>query len=380
MTAPASYRTIVVETVLAVLLIGLATSVACAAPPLRWTIETVAGNGQAGDLPFGASHAVESPVDQPFGVEHGPDGGLYITSIGQHRVLRFDPKIGELASVAGSGTSGYAGDGGPATEALLNEPYEVRFDSTGHYMYFVEMKNHLVRRVDLHTGIISTLAGASQAGFAGDDGPATAARFRQPHSIALDDRNQLYIADIGNHRIRAVDLNTGLIRTVAGNGQQRLPRDGAHASGEPLWGPRALHIVGRTMWIALREGNSIWRLDLDAGTLHHVAGTGHSGYSGDGGSPRQATFNGPKGIVATDDAVLFVVDTENQVIRRIDTRHDQIHTIAGQGPQARGFALERGSALEARLDRPHGIGISPDGRLYIGDTNNHRVRRLTPQQ
>lgn len=341
-----------------------------------WTIETVAGSGKPGDLTMPAGPALTLPVDQPFGVETGPDGSLYVTSIGQHRVLRVDTKGGELTSVAGSGRGGFEGDGGPATEALLNEPYEVRFDATGHYMYFVEMKNHLVRRVDLHTGVISTVAGSTQEGYAGDDGPAKDARFSQPHSIALDDRGNLYVADIGNHRIRCIDLAGGTIRSIAGDGQKKLPQDGQPAVGQPIFGPRALHAVGRTLWIALREGNSIWRLDLDSGLIHHVAGTGKSGYSGNGGPPLSATFNGPKGIAATSEGIVYIVDAENQAIRRLDTRNQQISTIAGQGPKTRGFAVERGLASEAKLDRPHGIGIGPDGSLYIGDTNNHRVRLL----
>lgn len=341
-----------------------------------WTIETVAGSGQPGDLTMPAGPALKLPVDQPFGVETGPDGALYVTSIGQHRVLRIDSKSGELTCVAGSGRAGFEGDGGPATEALLNEPYEVRFDATGHYMYFVEMKNHLVRRVDLHTGVISTVAGSTQEGYAGDDGSAKDARFSQPHSIALDDRGNLYVADIGNHRIRCIDLANGTIRSIAGNGEKKLPQDGQPAAGRPILGPRALHVVGRTLWIALREGNSIWRLDLDSGVIRHVAGTGKSGYSGNGGPPLAATFNGPKGIAATSEGIVYIVDAENQVIRRLDTNRQQISTIAGQGPKARGFAVEQGLASEAQLDRPHGIGLAPDGSLYLGDTNNHRVRLL----
>jgi sugar lactone lactonase YvrE len=363
---------------LLILLVIVAAPAAWAAPNSSWTVETIAGNGATGDVPAGESPALEVPVDLPFGVECGPDGGIYITAIGQHRVMRLDPRTGRLSSVAGSGRKGYAGDGGPATEALLHEPYEVRFDADGHYMYFVEMKNHLVRRVDLHTGLISTVAGAPSPGFAGDGGQALAARFRDPHSIALDDRGQLYIADIGNHRIRAIDLATGTIRTLAGNGERQLPSDGELAAEQPIFGPRALHVVGRNLWIALREGNSIWRIDLDTGRIHHVAGSGKSGYSGDGADPKTATFNGPKGIVATADDVLYIVDTENQVIRRLDTRQPELSTIAGRGPKHRGFAVSKGPALEAEFDRPHGIGITPDGRLLIGDTNNHRVRLLRP--
>ena len=359
-------------------------SIVCAAcrasaaePPSLWQISTVAGSGRAGDEGVAAGGMARAlPVDQPFGVEQGPDGALYITSVGQHRILRLDLPSGVLTSIAGTGQSGYLGDGGPATAAQLNEPYEVRFSADGRTMYFVEMKNHLIRRVDLTSGRIDTLAGDPEAGYAGDDGPAREARFRQPHSIALDDRDQLYVADIGNHRIRRIDTTTGIITTIAGNGERRLPRDGTRAQGNPMLGPRALHVVGRTMWIALREGHSVWRMDLDSGLLQHVAGTGKSGYSGDGGPPREATFNGPKGIVASPEGMIYVVDTENQVIRHIDTAADLIETIAGAGPQVRGFAVDQGPALEAHFDRPHGIGLAADGTIYIGDTNNHRVRRL----
>jgi sugar lactone lactonase YvrE len=345
--------------------------------PPRLLIETVAGNGRAGDLPEGEDQALSVPIDLPFGVEVGPDGGLYIASIGQHRVLRLDSKSRKLSSVAGNGTKGYSGDSGQARQAQLNEPYEIRFDKN-HHLYFVEMQNHLIRRVDTRTGIISTVAGTGQPGFAGDDGPAINARFRQPHSIAVDSQGDLYVADIGNHRIRRIDAKTGAISTVSGTGKPELPPDGSQAQGRSILGPRALFITGRTLWVALREGNSVWRLDLDSGVIHHVAGTGNPGYSGDGGSARAATFNGPKGIAATASGLVYVVDSENQAIRMIDTAADRIYTIAGGGPQSRGFAGENVLATEAKLDRPHGVCLAPEGGLYLGDTKNHRVRWLHP--
>ncbi len=342
----------------------------------RFAIDTVAGNGTTGDL-NAATTALHASLELPFGVEIGPDGALYVTSVGQHRVLRVELASGKISSIAGRGVKGYAGDGGPAREALLNEPYEVRFDRARNIV-FVEMQNHLIRRIDASSGVISTVAGRPQSGYAGDDGPARDAQFRQPHSIALDEHDNIYVADIGNHRIRKIDSQSGRIVSIAGNGQPELPRDGTMALGSPILGPRALHIVGRTLWIALREGNSIWRLDLDSGVIRHVAGTGKAGYSGDGGDPLTATFNGPKGIAATAGGLVYVVDSENQAIRLIDTSAPRIHTVAGNGPQSRGFAGNHGQALDARLDRPHGICIAPGGTLYLGDTNNHRVRWLHP--
>ncbi len=349
---------------------------AFAAEGVPFAIETVAGAGQPGNNGDDGV-ATRLNVDQPFGVEVGPDGALYITEVGQHRVRRLDLKTGLLTTVAGSGKKGFAGDGGPATKALLNEPYEVRFDSQGN-MVFVEMKNHVIRRVDRKTGIIATIAGTGTPGFSGDGGLATEASLREPHSIAIDESGRIYIADIGNHRIRRIDCQIGNIETIAGTGEKKLPISGTPAAGQPILGPRALALEGDSLWIALREGNSVWRLDLPSGIIHIIAGSGKRGFSGDGGNALEATFDGPKGIAVNRAGNLYVVDTENQAIREIDPKQGTIRTVAGQGPQARGYAGDGGPALAAKLDRPHGICAASDGSLYIGDTNNHRVRRLRP--
>ncbi len=199
-------------------------------------------------------------------------------------------RAADLTTVAGAGRQGYAGDGGPAEQALLNEPYEVRFDRDGN-MFFVEMRNHLVRRVDAKTKIITTVAGCGEAGDAGDGGPAVKAKLRTPHSIAFDAQGRLLIADIGNHRIRRVDLASGKIESIAGNGQAKMPEDGKPARGRPVLGPRALAVENDTLWVALREGNSIWRLDLTQGTWRHAAGTLSQGLSrrtGAGSSAQRA--------------------------------------------------------------------------------------------
>ena len=299
-------------------------------------------------------------VGDPFGVEMGPDGGLYVTDIRSHRVLRMELPSRRVTAVAGCGRKGYAGDRGPAIDAELNEPYEVRFDGDGH-MYFVEMRNHVVRRVDAKTKAISTVAGTGRAGFGGDGGQAVEAAFNQPHSIALDDEGGLYIADIGNHRIRRVDLETGVVETIAGNGERVLPVEGQQAAGRPLLGPRALFVERGTLWIALREGHSIWKMDLAEGVLRHVAGTGQAGYTGDGGPAKRATFNGPKGIAVGADGDVYVVDSGNNAIRVIG-HEGVVSTIVG-GP------------AETTLNQPHGVCVGPDGAVYVGDTLGHRLVR-----
>lgn len=337
-------------------------------------ITTVAGTGK----PENNGHTgigVKVNVGDPFGVEIGPDRALYITEVRNHRVLRLDLETGRLATLAGTGKKGYSGDGGPASEAELNEPYEVRFDSAGN-MLFVEMQNHVIRRVDAKTGKISTVAGTGAPGYGGDGGPAKKAQFKQPHSIALDKKDNLYIADIGNHRIRKIDAETGIITSLAGSDEKKLPVAGEVAEGKPVLGPRALFIADGVLWVALREGHSLWKIALADGKWQHVAGTGKKGFTGDGGLAKEATFDGPKGVAIGPDKNLYVVDTENHAIRMVDTQTGQIGTIAGRGPTHKGSSGDGGPATAALLDRPHGICVGPDGAVYIGDTLNHRVRRI----
>jgi hypothetical protein len=172
-------------------------------------------------------------------------------------------------------------------------------------------------------------------------------------------------------------LKTGIVESVAGNGQKTLPQEGQDVKHLPVLGPRALFIDGNSLWVALREGHSVWRIDLKDWKWQHVSGSGKRGYSGDGGPAAVATFDGPKGIAVGPDKNVYVVDTENQAIRRIDLQSGTISTVAGSGPKGRGFAGDRGPATDAKMDRPHGICVGPDGSIYIGDTLNHRIRRIT---
>lgn len=353
------------------LLIGLSSPAFAQGP----VISTVAGKGDKennGD----SGVAVEINVPEPFGVEIGPDGGLYVTEITHHRVRRIDLKSGEIKTVAGNGQMGYSGDGGPATQAKLNQPYEVRFDAEGN-MYFNEMINNVIRKVDAKTQVISTIAGVQgRGGFGGDGGPATQARFSAPHSIALDGKGGLYVADINNHRIRRIDLKTGIVDSIAGSNERVLPKEGQVAKGNPMLGPRALFIDGTMMWIALREGHSVFKMDLQDGILHHVSGTGQLGYTGDGGPAKDATYNGPKGIAVGPDKNVYVVDTENHCIRKIDIATGLISTLAGSGPTQAGAGGDGGPANKGQMNRPHGICIGSDGSVYIGDTLSHRVRKV----
>ncbi|MEZ6062277.1 MAG: hypothetical protein R3C19_18200 [Planctomycetaceae bacterium] len=336
------------------------------------SVKTVAGNGADGYSGDGGA-ATDAAISQPFGIVIGPDKALYVCEVGSHVIRRIDPDTNIITTVAGCGEKGYSGNGGPAIDARLNEPYEVRFDTDGN-MYFVEMQNHVVRRVDAKTNQMTLVAGTGTPGFSGDGGPAVAAQLKQPHSIALDHSGHLYICDIGNHRIRLVDLATGRIETFSGTGERLPTPNGANVAGTSLNGPRALDFDGTgSLVLALREGNAIFRIDLNTRTLHHLAGTGESGYLGDGGPARQARLSGPKGISVAPNGDIVFADTESHTIRVVRAADGTIETLAGDGSQGNG---PDGDPKHCRMDRPHGVFVDSAGKIYIGDSNNHRVRLL----
>ena len=340
-------------------------------------IVTLTGNGtssRTGDDGL----AVNATMGGPFGLTIGPDGALYVCETATHVIRRIDLASGKITTVAGNGIAGYSGDGGPATAAGLNQPYEVRFDSSGN-MFFVEMKNHLVRRVDAKTRVITTVAGTGVPGFSGDGGPAIQAQLKQPHSIALDKNANLYICDIGNHRIRRVilqskNLDSGRIDTIGGNGKRQPTPDGARLLGTPLNGPRALDFDGHSnLFLALREGNAVYRIDLKTTTIHHIGGTGKKGYSGDGGPAKTARLSGPKGIAIATNGDIYLADTESHTIRVIRSATGIIETVVGNGTNGDG---PNGDPANCKLNRPHGVFVDLAGNVYIGDSNNHQVRRL----
>jgi len=261
----------------------------------------------------------------------------------------------------------------------MNTPHEVRFDSKGN-MFVAERDNHVVRFIDMSTKVISTAAGTNVAGFSGDGGPANKAQLNQPHSIALDKSDNVFICDIVNNRVRRIDPRTGMISTFAGNGARTpTPEEGALADTS-VTGPRSIDIApDGKMYLVLREGNKIFVIDPAQGRLRHIAGTGELGYTGDGGPALQAKFgktgnalNGPKGMAYSPEGSLYVADTENHVVRKINLQTGIVTTVVGTGEQGDG---PDGDPLKCKLSRPHGLYLSRR-TLYIGDSENHRIRVL----
>jgi DNA-binding beta-propeller fold protein YncE len=333
------------------------------------SISTVAGTGQRGYSGDGGP-ASRAQLNNPYGIAIGPGGALYICDMDNH-VVRKVSRDGTINTIAGNGKRGYSGDGQKATEASLNEPYEVRFDRQGN-LFVVERMNHVVRFVDARTGLIRTVAGNGKAGFSGDEGPAVSASLHEPHSIQLDGKGNLYICDIRNHRIRRVNLKSGIITTFAGTGERAPTPDGAKISGTPLNGPRAIDFDKQgNLWLALREGNAVYKLDLKRGTLHHVAGTGVQGFGGNGGPAKLATLSGPKGLSVAPNGNIYLTDTESHSLRMIDIRKQTLELIAGTGDRGDG---PEGDPKLCKMSRPHGVFAAKDGSVYVGDSEAHRVR------
>ncbi len=342
-------------------------------PSASQQIITFAGTGQPGYSGDGGPGLL-AKLDNPFGITRGPDGALYICDTNNH-VIRKVTRDGIISTVAGTGKKGYSGDGGPATQAELYEPYEVRFDKSGN-MFFVERLNHVVRRVDYKSRTISTVAGTGKAGFSGDGSLAIKATLNQPHSIQLDSKGDLYICDILNHRIRKVDMKTGIISTFAGTGEKLPAPDGAPIQGTPLNGPRAIDFDREgNMWLALREGNAVYKIDMKHGAVHHVAGTGQKGFTGNGGPAREATLSGPKGLSVGPDGNIYLADTESHTIRMINVPKGTLELIAGTGEKGVG---PDGDPLACKMFRPHGVFVDGDGSIFVGDSEAHRVRVIRP--
>jgi len=344
---------------------------ALAASAADWTITTFAGNGSQGFNGDGGP-ATLAEIDHPCGLTRGPDGALYFCEYGGQRIRKVTSD-GRIHTVAGIGAKGYGGDGGPAKRATFNQPHEIRFDRAGD-IYVADMQNHAIRKVNMKTGIITTIAGTGDAGYDGDGGPAVQAQLNQPHSIQFGPDGALYISDMGNNAVRRVDMSTGLISTFAGTGKPGETPDGAPIEATPLNGPRALDFDKQgNLWLVTHESNQVLRFDAKNATIQIMAGSGQKGFTGNGGPAREASLFGPKGLAIDVEGNIWLADTENHSIRVIMARTGTLELAAGTGVKGDG---PDGAPLRCRLSRPHGIFIDADGSVFIGDSDSNCVRVL----
>ncbi len=332
----------------------------------------VAGGGTEGDNATAKRAAVSS---RPSAWRSAAGGTLFFVEMTGHR-LRKISRDGLVTTVAGTGRVGSGGDLGPANRAELNGPHSLAVMSNGDVLV-ADTWNNRIRKIDPRNGTITNFAGTGRKGFSGDGGPASDAEFGGIYCLALDDANQtLCLADLDDRRIRQIDLKTGIVSTVAGNGKKGLPKDGATAVSAPLVDPRAVALDGRgNLYILERSGHAL-RVVERSGRIRTVAGTGEAGDSGDGGDPRRARMNGPKHLCVSPQGKVVIADTENHRIRIYDPEKGTIETIAGTG--RKGAAGLGGPAKEAELAQPHGVTVGPDGFLYIADSSNNRIVKMRP--
>ncbi|MGO8792744.1 MAG: choice-of-anchor D domain-containing protein [Terriglobia bacterium] len=294
-------------------------------------------------------------------------GDLFLNDMINNRIRRVDAETGTITTLAGNGVAGYGGDGGPAVSASLNWPQGVAVDDQGN-LFIGDEKNHRVRRVDATTGVITTVAGNGQSGFRGEGQVATSASLH-PVGLAVDRHGDLFIADAGNHRILRVDSKSGILASVAGGGSGG---DNGPATEATLAAPTGVATDGSgNVFIAEMESQRIRRVDAATGVITTVAGNGTEGFSGDGGPATDAGFGQTVAVAVDAQGNLFIADPLEGRIRRVDAETGVVTTVAGGGKDGDG-----GLAVSARLHVPQGVAVGAQGNVFITDGAGDRVRRV----
>lgn len=301
---------------------------------------------------------------EPFGVDFDTAGNLYVCEYKGQKITKIDSS-GRATTYAGTGDAGYGGDGGDAVKAQFKDPHGLVIRN--QKMYVADTLNHRVRVIDMKTGKISTLAGTGAPGFSGDGGPAVKAQFNGVYGIALSSKGErMYVADLANRRIRAIDLKSGIVTTIAGNGENSVPVDGQRAAQSPLVDPRAVAADSRgQVYILERRGNALRAVDTE-GNIKTVVAPGSM----------FPELNQPKYVSVDSNDNVLIADSENHIIRRYNPKTGKTTTIAGT--TRRGNMLVPPDPLKTELARPHGVITNRAGEIYITDSLNNRILRLRP--
>ena len=336
-------------------------------------IQTVAGSGLQSPSGDGGP-ATQAGLNVPVDVYVDPSGNLFITDQFNNRIRKVAPN-GTISTVAGTGVAGFSGDGGPAVNAEINTPTGIRGDSSGN-LYIADVGNQRIRKVDT-SGIITTFAGNGNKGYGGDGGPAVNASFYNAVRVAIDPSGNVLVADQSDHRVRRI-TPAGIITTFAGNGvgtpsTGAFSGDGGPAVDASLNNPTAIAVDGKgVVYISDQFNQRIRKVDLN-GTITTIAGNGNAGYAGDGGPASAATLNYPGGITVDSSGNLYFSDDLNYRTRMISAS-GAMSTVAGNGTQ--GFSGDSGSATAAELNGEFGVALDLQGDLYIADSMNNRIREV----
>ncbi len=335
--------------------------------PYIFTIAGTGTNGYSGD----GGLASAAKLNGPHGIDIDATGNIFINDISNH-VIRKVNASGIITTVVGIGTSGYSGDGGPATAARINQVFDVITDAAGN-IYIGDGANHRIRKISAE-GIITTIAGNGTAGYAGDGAAATAAMINRPGGVALDNAGNVYFTEIYGHRVRKINVSTGIISTIAGTGIVGYTGNGGAATAARLSYPNFLHIDAANNIYITDNGNHSIRKVNTSGIITTIAGTGIAGFAGDGGAASSAKLTYPGGIEIDASGNIFIADNGNQRIRRINTT-GIISTYAGTGTA--GFSGDCGAATAAKINLPTDVALDAYGNLHVVDNTNHRIRKIT---
>ncbi len=332
-------------------------------------INTIAGDSYPGF--FGDTGvATSAEFDHPSDVAVDSSGNVYVADTANARIRKIGTD-GNIATFAGSGTIGFKGDGDAAAKAALLAPSGVAVDSSGN-LFIVQSGDSRVRKVDTK-GNISTIAGAGTAGFSGDGSSAVKAELNSPTGIAVDSSGNLYVADFLNLRIRKID-SSGNIASVAGNGLIGFSGDGGQALRAQMNSPEGVAVDAAGNLYVADTGNNVVRRVSPAGVITTVAGSGTAGGNGDGSAAAGAQLNAPQGLAVDAAGNLYIADTLNARVRRVSTS-GAISTVAGNGTP--GFGGDGGAATSAQLHTPASVAVDAAGNLFIADFNNNRIRRVS---
>jgi uncharacterized protein (TIGR03437 family) len=332
---------------------------------------TTAGSGVAGFNGDNIS-ALTAGFSEPWRFTYDSGGNLYVADDTGHRVRKISPN-GIITTVAGTGVAGFEGDGGPATAARLNLPSQVAIDKDGN-LYIADFSNNRVRKVTAATGIITTFAGNGTAASMGDGGPATEASLNRVESVAIGKDGNLYITDVAGHRIRKVTLADGKISTVVGTGTNGFSGDGGPATLAAISNPVDITFDSAgDMYIAAAGNNRIRKVNMNDGLITTVAGSGSSAFGGDGGVATAAGLSSPYGVAVDAAGNIYIADRGNNRIRFVKASDKTIDTIAGG---SLGFSPDGSGAVGARIGNPIGVGLDPVGRFYFSEPSNVRLRTI----
>jgi len=341
----------------------------------QWVINTIAGDGTPGYSGDGGL-ATTAQLAAPAGIVTDDSGNVYIADYRNNAIRKVTASTGIITTIAGNGTPGASGDSGLGVNAKLDLPTYLALDSHKNILYIADYGNNRIRKLDLKSNIITAFAGTGIGNYSGDNGPALLADFNQPFGIAISNSGDMYVSDGADEHIRKINMLTDTITTIAGNGQKGYSGDSGQAISAKFNYPTGLTFdLHNNLYVADFNNNCIRKINLNTGIITTFAGTSIQGFSGDGKLAIHAEMNRPIDVKADTSGNIYIADSRNNRIRMVNASTGIITTIAGNGTP--GYTGDGGTPANATLNYPDGLAFDTLGNIYISDANNSVVREIS---